>query len=130
MFKIQVTYMTGDSFSDEQKIDVIDFNWKDITKAQQAVADIEQHYEFYKTCNASRTTRADIEAVAKKLKKLKYYSEARDKTSTSKTPEFYSIALQLDDGTWQKVYAFWIGYFERLQALEIIVGEKRNIRDY
>ena len=102
MYKIVISYGTGDSVSTWDKESEIAPTWKDKNKAKEALRRIAEHYEWYKS---TLWTHLDGELEVPKF-------------SDPDNPKG-ALYLTLDDGTEFRVGTFWIGYFEGLNKAYI-----------
>ena len=143
MFKIEVNYKTGNSFNSHETSEVIDFNWNNIDIVKKNLKFIKEHYELvsrmsgYGRKNVFEIIKeyADKEWLVKEYKlwhtpnggqvidesrKYKYDEkelEYRLNTDTIET----SINLLLDNGKFARIGTFWVGYFEQLRSIKIVV---------
>ena len=121
MYRIAITYDTGDSFHQENGVvDVIsDISWATLTKAKKALKDIEHHYHYYmilhKEWNAGKEEK---DKATKSSKASKWYHE--------EYPEF-TIKLEDDKGKRVDVHCFWCGYFEHLVGADIEADEPKGM---
>jgi hypothetical protein len=113
---IRIEYTTGDSNGSYDTSDDIELTWSELDNAKAALARIR---EFNDAENHNQE--AELGWSRKKpidLTKLAAYS--------SEYPEV-TINLKLDDGSEQRIHAFWRGYFENLRKAEIVpVDEQDN----
>lgn len=114
MYKIEITYDTGDSFHQENDVKhmIEEIKWESLEKAKQALKDIKEHYMFYmvmhKEWNVSEEQKQKAEDKAKK--KSWYENEY---------PDFH-FYLENDNGKKIKVHSCWTGYFDSLVGADII----------
>lgn len=103
MYKIEISYQTGDSFKTEDAEQFIEYIWNDIKVVEQNLLRIKEHYEWYQDAQKRFNT--------KNLVKPKFVHDKHD----------WSLLLVMDDG--QEVYysCFWIGYFETLYAAKVVM---------
>ena len=123
MYKIEVIYDTGDSFHRETNVRRIidEIYWDSLDAAKQALKDIEAHYAAYKQIRYEYDMDdEDIKKVLDKAKKSPWY--CHDKSYGLERHGFVSslILLANDDGTREKLYCFWTGYFESLVGCDIV----------
>ena len=114
MYKIQITYDTGDSFHQENGLmeNVEGIQWKSLTKAKKALKDIEKHYHFYMMLNKEwNAGQDDKDKVTKNAKRCKWYS--------GDEYPYYSLLVENDKGERVPIRSFWCGYFEHLVGAEV-----------
>ena len=135
MYKIEVTYDTGDTFHQEHDVrSVVDeLEWKSLTKAKKALKDIENHYKCYmmekKEWNAGKE---DKEKARKTAMRSKWCSNTSN-SGMERDYWHYSLMLEGDDGVRKNVYCNWVGYFESLVGAEVIDSDedrKFKFRDW
>lgn len=112
-YKIEITYDTGDSFHQEYGVkSTLPILWNDLSKAKQAIKDIEEHYHYVmimeREVNAGKKERATTKAIAEK------------KPWFNKTYPTVSILLENDEGKRENHSSFWTGYFESLVSADIL----------
>ncbi len=112
-YTIQLNYTTGDSFSTYDTSGDIEVTWENLDVAKAALQRIANHERAYRSAD-------------------KYSSNAKDRESFSKVPGYtseYAILLPMDDGSEQKVFTFWQGYFEHLNSAEIVTTRDHGSDD-
>lgn len=103
-YAIRIGWNTGDSFHTESGLyDDIELGWSDIKVVEENVKRIEDHYKWYLGETSSWRDRVE------KPKWLKYDE-----------PYSHRINLKLDNGSEHSYGAFWTGYFESLNSIEIV----------
>ena len=108
MYKIKYNYQTGDSFSNSDCEDVLEFEWKDLDIAKECLKRIKEHYEWY----------TSIEGYQKnKVAKPKWHNVTGGDTLSG---EHHLINIPMDNGNEVQFWAPWCGYFETLYGAEII----------
>lgn len=112
MYKIKITYDTGDSFHQEHGLtEHLKMKWSNLDKAKQALRDIEAHYKHYlimhKEWNADQK---DKDKSKKKAEKMPWYDR--------EYPDF-TIHLENDSGNREQEHCFWCGYFESLVGVDV-----------
>lgn len=136
MYKIMITYDTGDSFHQENGVKkyVEEVSWKNVDEAEKSLKDIEEHYQYYmmmhKEWNAGKE---DKEKDLRKAKRSKWayldpYSLSYEKKN--KIPSELSMTVENDDGERIPISCFWCGCFESLVGGDVISEEndKRSFR--
>ena len=102
MYTIQINYKTGYSFHSERKINVIGAWWDDKGLARKALQSIKEHHNIFKY--------GEEEGI-KKAYKFDWFDEDFP---------MHSLIVEVDDGSKQKICAFWFGYFEYLDSAKIV----------
>jgi hypothetical protein len=106
MYKIKYYYETGDSFSIEDREDVLEFEWNDLKTAEECLRRIREHYEWYTS------------------KESAFFGKEKEKPKWHNVNTDLSINLPMDNGKEVEFWPPWIGYFEKLYEAEIILGGK------
>jgi len=122
MYKIKVTYDTGDSFHQENDVTgFLDIEWKRKDRAKQALKDIEAHYHDYMIMNKEwNIGKEEKDAARQHAKRCKWCVKSR-------AYDFdFLTGIMLRNDTGERVYqdTFWIGYFESLVGAEIVHEEE------
>lgn len=106
MFKIRITYNTGDSFHTETREEEVEGVWEDIHVVAENLERIKQHWQYY--------VQEETLYFGNKIKKPSF---------VEKDKEYGVITLyfKTDEGKEYKYLPFWIGYFEKLQKAEVCV---------
>lgn len=107
MYRIKVSYRTGNSFGSEDTYDILEMSWKDLEVAKDNLKRIEEHYRYYE-----------------------YHSNSYlSKNDEPERPECYvgdparyecTICLKADNNNDWQFWPAWCGYFETLYGAEII----------
>lgn len=119
MFKIKITYETGDSFHNETREEYLQYEWERLDIVRLALQRIDEHYRWYKDKNkVYKLSPYDEVERPEWHKKVMLPEGLRDEES------HYLIILELDDRTEVQFSPFWIGYFESLLKAEIVLDEK------
>ena len=112
MYRIKITYDTGDSFHQEHDVEgYLNVKFSNPDKAKKALKDIESHYKFYmmlhKEWNADKKDKEKAKRIAEKSDWYsKEYSE-------------HTILIENDDGNRVSENCFWCGYFESLVGADV-----------
>ena len=148
MFKIEVSYKTGNSFNSYETSELLDFNWNNIDVAKKNLQFIKEHHELiskmsgygHKNVFEIVNEYSDKEWLVKEYKlwhipnggqvidesrRHKYDEkelEYRLNTDTIET----SINLLLDNGKFARIGTFWIGHFETLRSIKIVVDSAND----
>ena len=129
-YKIKITYDTGSTFQQEHGVErILDIEFDTIEEAEDAVRDIEAHYETYLNMDKFGALHMS------EKEKRKMYKEAFAK------PWFYvdgEERKQDDYWRWQillgkerkSVHVFWCGYFENLVGAEVVVESYKYERGW
>lgn len=111
-YKIKIHYQTGDSFHNESAIDILEIDWESVEIAKENLKRIYEHYKFYNSLYSFSTKKPREELIEE------------NKTKEWFVPGYYEsehcLKLKLDNENEIQILAFWCGYFERLDMVEII----------
>lgn len=121
MYRIDITYDTGDSFKKELGLvhTINEVSWKSISKAKKALKDIEKHYAYYMVMNKEYDAgKEDKEKAQRSAVRSKWYSKDY--------PEF-NLYLEGDNGERVRVHVCWTGYFESLVGGDIVEEKDRQM---
>lgn len=122
-YTIRIDYTTGDSFGCSEETDDVGCVWENKELARKSLADIKEHYQYYKEKNDYWN------AYGKRKTEKELLKEIKDKSWYSKDYWEHCILLDKDDNTQQLVSCFWTGYFERLNVAEVVTLEEENSED-
>jgi len=121
MFKVKITYDTGDSFHTEEGIETeLEETYTTLKRAEENLNRIKEHYEFYDTLDDYNRGWYFNDA-KKKAAMEKIIEDAKSKPWYVKNHPEYSLKLLLNNGRIWQISAFWCGHFERLVSAEIVV---------
>lgn len=111
-YGLRIEYTSGNSFGSFEETEIIDPMWKNPKIVQDNVLAIKEHYKTYKE---------DIP-----------YDKVKNKWWCIKDKNIYqfSINLKKDDGDTFTISVPWIGYFENLDKIEVIVENLTWNADY
>lgn len=127
MYTIKVEYTTGNSFVSERDVGEVEFQWETIEAAKKAMNAIKEHYIAYRKAESSwRRNSADDTLNENEPWFVKPNANMAGGDSWK-----YSVILPDNNGEYNnwKAYPFWTGYFERLNALEVIaVDNDKDMR--
>jgi len=118
MYKIKVSYQTGDSFGTEDVEMTLDFDWTDINVVTQNLKRIKEHYEMYQ--EMAESYHAPFKEMKKKYGKKDWFVDNNGNTWDPAGTASRSLCLYLDDGAKFNYSCPWCGYFETLYGAEII----------
>lgn len=143
-YSIKISYITGDSFSSELAIDFIEFTWKNIDIVKQNLLRIKEHYEQYQNIykfNYKMKSENYLDINKNKdwfVNIPELYCISNNNTIEEKykkkvgdgnwayRPEHYQatkcLYIFLDDNKKVQLSAFWVGTFEQLKTIEIVVN--------
>lgn len=114
-YGIKVYYQTGDSFSSYEQEDMVELDWDNLDKAEEALNRIEEHYHWYEDVhNSYRLHPKRVEEPAWH-KGIKYD---------------FTLVIPNDDGEPYQFIAPWCGYFESLHSAEIVEQKEQLPRRY
>jgi hypothetical protein len=108
-YTINIEYTTGDSFHTEETEQTVELEWENVEIAKKAMKRIQEHNEW-----------ANDNGFGLDIPRPSWHkTNCEDDEWNLK----YVINLPLDDGTEQQLHCFWSGYFENVNALEVIAVE-------
>lgn len=115
-YKIKYVYTTGDSFhTEENKSELLEFEWENAEIVKQNLEYIRQHYELYKLLNG------------RSWEWPKKYKSREEIIRQHKNNSWFvagypdsCLNLLTDSGEYFQMYAPWCGYFEILHRVEIV----------
>jgi hypothetical protein len=113
-YQIKYSYTTGDSFSSEDREDILEYGWNNIEKAQDALLRIKEHYKWYESKEYPRLNKA--------MKPPKWWKVKFEVSDLA----HHLINLKLDNGKEVQFPCPWCGYFESLHSVEIILKNEEN----
>ena len=114
-YGITIHYQTGDSFGSEDTTSEVGCSWTNIDKAKEALQSITEHYRARHEFGSIPHTKQDV--FLEKLKETKWFDVSKE--SSWIWP--HCLNVEKDDGTVQRISAFWCGHFETLYSAEISV---------
>lgn len=118
MYKIKITYDTGDSFKTERGLeDYIEGSWNNLDVVTENLNRIKEHYQYYELC-----TEYNFGKSKKQVDRLIKEYEEKDWYAGDANDCIYSLKLLTDEGVEYTVSAHqWCGYFESLVGAEVVV---------
>ncbi len=122
-YKIKISYATGDSNGSEDTFDHLELAWEDLEVAKANLKRIQEHYkcyrlyEYYNSYRKSYLESEEINLFESRKEKDWFAKELDDFNQR------FSIVLKTDEGKDWQFGAFWCGYFERLNSIEIEMPE-------
>jgi len=117
LYRIKYSYYTGDSFGSEDREDVLEFEWKDLEKAKQALQRIKEHYRWYQS-KESYWSREKVE-------KPEWHNVNSEHVYLS--GEHNLLNLEMDNGNEVQFWPPWCGYFEGLYGAKIVIPEEEGL---
>ena len=121
MYRIEITYDTGDSFHQEHdcKHVINEIKWKSLDSAKAALKDIKNHYMFYMIMHKEwNVGQEEKDKASAKAKKQKWYD--------NEYPDF-KFHLEDDDGKRVPVHSCWTGYFDSLVGADVVADPDDGI---
>jgi len=112
LYRIKYSYRTGDSFHSEDCVSTLEFEWRDLEKAKEALKRIKEHYAWYES-------KENYYGRKKELEKPAWHNVNSEHVQLS--GEHYLINIEMDNGNEVQFWAPWCGYFEHLYGAEIVV---------
>ena len=145
-YKIKISYTTGDSFHTEDTFDYLELDFNDLDIAKENLQRISEHYKMYKELNYNYyRDYSREEIIAENINKPwfvnmpklfcistgnamdeKYKQTVGIGNWEYRPDSYYSehcLKLKADNGNEMQISAFWSGYFETLNCVEIVVDE-------
>ncbi len=115
-YSIKIEYTTSDSFNPPRRqVENLELRWTNIDIAKENLIRINEHFTYYEAQDRFYLKAQKEEITAKSKNQPWYYKEGKAHEAES------YLYLKKDDGTEHRICAFWIGYFERLIAAEIVI---------
>jgi len=124
-YKIQYSYNTGDSFTNEDNLeDEIELTWDNLEVAKANLQRINEHYQYYQKLDKSLSDKE----LNKILEELSHKDWAVVEINVpSKEIDIgtikYQLILYTDEGKPYRFPPAWCGYFESLNYAEIITKD-------
>ena len=106
-YTLKFIYSTGNSFHIYTEETILDIHWNNIDNAKLALSWIKDHYRMSKLRESE-------------------FSKFKDFPWFVKSCPDSSIRLKLDNGGFFQTGVFWIGHFETLESVEIIIKEEED----
>ena len=60
MYRIKISYLTGDSFGTQDTYDYLELTWKNLDIAKENLQRIKEHYELYEAVDSYRTNKPKL----------------------------------------------------------------------
>lgn len=117
-YTIRIDYTTGDSFSSYDETQDLDGEWKNMEILEENLQRIKNHYRKYRDFDYH-----NMKEWVKKFPVGCVYTGRKER------PDSYRMLLELltDDGKPYTFMPFWCGYFEHLNAAEIVSSKSMRI---
>lgn len=125
-YQILLKYSTGDTFNTYDTEDTLELSWGNLDIAKDNLKRIQEHYKVYKLYSEVSGWRSKY--LEKDEVELFESRKTKDWFVTDKDhyTEQYGIKLKADNGNDWQINAFWCGYFEHLESVEIIMDKNVN----
>lgn len=107
IYTIQISYITGDSFSIYPTTNIIGLCWSNLNKAQEAIKEIYTHEKYYNNISYYKYNQLTEQ------EKIEFSNIIRNNNK-------YTLIIKDDNDNDYKISVFWRGYFESLQSADII----------
>ncbi len=120
IYKIKYYYHTGDSFTSEDKENVLEFEWKNLDIVKECLKRIKEHYKWYENKEKSYHLKED------KIEKPEWHNVKVEKYMLSN--QHCLLNLPMDNGNEIQFWPPWIGYFEMLYGAEIIMNSDNDMK--
>ena len=126
-YLIKVHYTTGDSYDNYETSDVLELTWNNIEVAKANLKRIQEHYMCYRVDNDySGKNGTYFHYMMNPDQKLMYDLRTQQDwyvESPNGQAYHHSIILKADNGNDWRISPFWVGYFETLREVEIIIDQ-------
>lgn len=145
MYRIKISYSTGNSLGSEDTWDYLELTWKNLDIAKENLQRIKEHYTLYEGVDGYRTNKPKHTLIKECVDKPWFVNEPKlfcistnnaiDEKYKAKVgadnweyrPEeyaaCYNLKLKADNGNEMRMRAFWCGYFEQLHEAEIEIDD-------
>jgi hypothetical protein len=126
-YLIKIQYTTGNSYKSYETSDVLELSWSDLTVAKANLKRIQEHYICYRVDKDYKGRDGSYFKYLTPDQKLMYDLRKQQDWCVGNTNKFEyhdAIKLYTDNGNVWQISTFWIGYFETLNEIEIIVDPK------
>ena len=123
MYTIEITYDTGDSFSQRFGLKTTVGSWNSKDLAIKNAKIIKEHYEIYKRIDGWDDPISEDEAIniIKTKEWCPEFQFDKERDYLRSYIMLHSVKLQLDSGDWfQYGVSTWCGYFESLEGIRIV----------
>lgn len=143
MYKIEITYKTGNSLGSHTETEILEVEFSSLEVAKANLLRIKEHYEMYfssyrernKSELLSRYISKDwfvnepkLWSISKNIMIYEPHKNLHKEDDLVYKPDYYRaegcINLYLDNGNKMQMSCFWIGYFETLLSIKIVVDEE------
>lgn len=113
LYKIKINYDTGDSNSQSPNQEtILETEWSNLDIAKENLKRIQEHYKYASgKAWPWSTSKHIIDS---------YNQSCQSKDWFVKEYPTVSLILKMDNGKDWQIMAFWCGYFEKLNFIEII----------
>ena len=150
MYTIKVSYQTGNSFNNSDEVDYIDMSWKDKDVAKKNLKAIRDHYNMVTNFSFNHRMKVDLLESTEKQRQEFWFPHKWvwvDKKNRCLVQEEYAqkypdkvertidtfhvennIILLDDNGKKTPLRCFWIGHFEKLYTVEIVINENDGMK--
>ncbi|MFP4457863.1 MAG: hypothetical protein ACLFPS_09435 [Clostridia bacterium] len=118
MYKIKVSYQTGDSFHTEDDETILEYGWENIDVVTQNLKRIREHYEMYQ--EMADRYHASFKEMKRKYGKKDWFVDGVKSIADQEFIASHTLYLYLDDGSKFQYSCEWCGYFERLYGAEVL----------
>lgn len=120
-YEIEIYYETGDSFGSENVTENLPYQWEDLEVAKAAIKQIKEHTEAAKQSESSRYRTPKDFFDVKEVEDKSWFHMDQDYGNWKEAWK-YSIKLPIDsNGEMMAFQAFWVGYFERIISVKIVI---------
>ena len=146
MYRIKVSYCTGNSDGSEYTYDYLELTWKNLDIAKENLQRIKEHYDLYQKVDGYKTNKTKYQSIKECEDKPwfcygtpklfcistnnaideKYKAKVGDNNWEYRPDEYtslYCLKIKADNGNEMQMGAFWCGYFEQLNEIEIEIDD-------
>ena len=142
MYSIKISYSTGNSFGSHDEIDFLDLTWSNLDIAKENLRAIKEHHDMYNLIEGYSTRKNAYKHILDNSDRewfvnvQKLFCKSQNRAIDEKQKSMYvddweyridadfatnCLKLKTDNGKLMQMSAFWCGYFEQLQEVEIVL---------
>lgn len=119
-YTLRIDYSTGNSFGSEDVITDLEITWDDLDIIKQNLRNIKEHYYMIEELE-NFMNRKKYDEILAQYRNKDWFVDENDVYMNQ-----YYIYLKADNGNKIRISTFWIGHFEKLHSIEIILSEKEE----
>lgn len=114
MYKIKITYQTGDSFNSHTEENLLELDFADYNVAKKNLDAIIEHYRMHQSLTPYH--KVDVPAILNAHKNKDWFVPGDEEAC---------IVLYTDNNKPFQLCCFWIGCFESLISVEIVLKNSK-----